>query len=560
MITKFLKHSVLAVSVLAVLTGCGGSDDKKDEQTPTPPATTVKGLAVDGPLAGSQVTFNDCQSQTTVTDMNGRFNFPAGCTESLITISGGIDTTTDLPFSGELKSPRKAAVSGQENTVVASPITTLIQAAGGTSAAATQIANALGLQGVDLLNIDPMQNQAVYAKTVAVQQLVEQIQDAILSLGGTTTPAQLNTQTFAALQAALTSSTSTSDKLTDTATIKAAIVTTVEAVKDTLPTEMKGSSTNVAQNLGNLTANIISENVKSVETKLHDLPAATFNAGTESIKTASQETLVAAKQSVAIDKVVDALSAVLTQTPSTIQSALQEISSAVATPNATSSEKIATAISNIADIVPSVNLNENAIISDVQNANSFYADYLKLNGFNVQSTDYTISALSTSLSSPISVSSLNNLLVGIDAIGAYASKSVVATTALHVSTASKNLIIISDRLNLTFGANGKLSAATIPNGAKITVNVNSTSTSFNVAVAQDVLSGGKIALNTTTLGKLSASLANQLNSVNLSGQTVNVTAVISADPKIAISEKALATQYTVGSVTGYGASAKFKVN
>ncbi len=58
-------------------------------------------------------------------------------------------------------------------------------------------------------------------------------------LGGSTTQAELNTEAFSALQAALSAAPASDNNLTSTATISAAISATVEAVKADLPDELK---------------------------------------------------------------------------------------------------------------------------------------------------------------------------------------------------------------------------------------------------------------------------------------------------------------------------------
>lgn len=563
MLKHSLKLTALAAATSLLLSACGGSSSGGGSNSPAP---TIKGLAVDGPLAGATVTFVDCNNAQVETDNEGNFTFPQDCTSSELTVTGGIDTATDLPFTGEIKAPQRAP--NEQNLIVVSPITTLIQAsidAGASPAEATQqIAAALNLSGVDLLSVDPMKNQQVYAKTVAVQQMVEQIQAVVASLGGSTTQAELNAQAFAALQTALSAAPASENTLTSTATISAAISATVEAVKADLSLDIQNNLENVQTNLAALSAEVISSNVQSVEIAILDVPAETFNAGTESIKNETQAAVTEAKESVAAEKIVTILAPVLTQAPTQVEESLKAISTAVANPSApTSNEDIASAITQIQTNVPTVILPPTTTEA-VQNANEFYADYLELNGFNVQGDDQTITALNGSLTNPIQVQSLNNLLVGITSNGTYATTAnpIVAAAALHISTGTKTLTISANQLNLNF-TGGTLTAASIPAGTVITVDstINSLKTTFTVNAAQNVLNNGKIALNTTTLGSLSASLATQLNSFSLKGDTVTVTAVIKASPVIAINngKPALASKYTLGTTDGSGVSAKFKV-
>lgn len=557
MLKHSLKLTALAAATSLLLSGCGGSSSGGGSNSPAP---TIKGLAVDGPLAGATVTFVDCNNAQVETDNEGNFTFPQGCTSSELTVTGGIDTATDLPFTGEIKAPQRA--QNEQNLIVVSPITTLIQAsidAGASPAQATQqIAAALNLSDVDLLSADPMKNQAVYAKTVAVQQMVEQIQTVVASLGGNTTQADLNTVAFSALQTALSAPTS-DNNLTSTATITAAISATVEAVKEDLPAETAANLANVQTNLAALSAEVIATNVQKVETAIQNVPAATFSAGTDSIKTATQTAVVEAKSSVAAEKTVTALVDVLIQTPAQVASSLQAISAAVAEDNSSGVTTALTQLEQAANITLPAEIKET-----VEKANQFYADYLELNGFSVQSQDKTITELNASLTTPIQVTSLNNLLVGITSQGTYATTAspVIATAALRISTNTQAVTISANQLNLKFNA-GTLTEAIIPAGSQISVDstISSLKGTFPIGTSQSVLSNNKVALNTTTLGSLVPVLASQLNSFSLKGDTVTVTAVIKVAPVIAINNGSLAvaSKYTLGTTDGSGVSAKFKV-
>ena len=101
--TRFY-NSILAVSIAAALAACGGGGGSSSDGVK--PVTEKNGRAVDGPLAGSLVVFEDCQNQTTQTDAQGYFKFPLGCSSSSIRISGGLDTATNLAFSSTLKAPK----------------------------------------------------------------------------------------------------------------------------------------------------------------------------------------------------------------------------------------------------------------------------------------------------------------------------------------------------------------------------------------------------------------------------------------------------------------------
>ena len=564
---KTIKLTGLCIALASLMTACGSSSNKGVPPDPGPGITQSNGRAIDGPLSGATVTFVDCNNATTLTNAIGNFIFPTGCSSSQLIVRGGIDTTTDLEFVGELKAPRTTDTGNNQITV--SPITTLIQAAvaaGATPEAAnTQIATALNLGTLNLLTTDPMQNQALYAKTVAVQHLLEQIQEVIASLGGSTTPADLNAKAFSALQAALASSPVTTDALTNTSVIAAAISNTLEAIKDDLPTNISNNLANVKTNLAAASAAVIAANVASVQTAIQNIPASAFTAtGTaaiEAIKTASKAAIVAAKDSVTAQNLVDTLIPALTLAPSVVADALAQVSNAVAIGAAPST--VTTALNTIAT---AANIDVNTIIAVVDNPNGFYNNYLQLDGFSVQNTSFTPAQLTASLTTPLTVASVKDIVVGIKAIGSYATTAnpIVTSPAISLSTGSKTVTISADKLNLSF-TNGTLSAAVLPVGTvlKVTSNLNSiASVEFTLPIEKDVLTNGKIALNTATLGSLSNALATQLQSFSLAGETVSITSVIKADPYFAIlranNTPALATTYTVDLTSGAGISAKFR--
>lgn len=554
-----LTTLAIATSLLAACGGGGGSSN-------APSQPTISGRAVDGPLAGSLVTFLDCGEKTTETDNNGNFNFPQGCNESRLIVSGGIDTTTDLPFAGELKAPKVAP--GQGNTIIASPLTTLIQAsvdAGKTPEQATnEISAALGINlasGQSLLTVDPTKNKDVYAKTVAVQQLVEQIQSVVSSLGGEATQAELNTAAFTALQTALTNTSGSTPNLTNVETISSAISTTIEKVQAKLPADTQNNIANVKANVSALSAQVVAENVRTVQEAIVSAPDTAFTQGNiQAIKNATQAGVVEAKESIAAEKIVTALVPVLTQTLTPeAKEALQAISTAVASFNTT---EISNALTEF-ETVAAISIPEEAKEA-VEKANEFYADYLELNGFSAQATNYTFNQLASSLTNPIQISTLNNLLVGITGKGTQANTSITAAAALKISTATQTFTMTADQVNLTF-TSGNLTEAAIPAGAQIKVDssINALNTTITVNSTQDVLNSGKIALNTATLSKLSASFANQLNQFKLTGDTVTVTAVIKTPSSVVAIVKdnkpALASKYTLGTTDGSGVTAKFKV-
>lgn len=556
-----LSLLTLSVSSALLLTACGGGNGGSSGGNP-PAAATLTGRVVDGPIANATVTFTDeataCKNKTATTDENGVFTFPQGCTASALKVTGGQDTTTGLPFTATLQAPKISLTDTQGIDVVVTPITTLVATVGTDKAAA--IATALGLPGTNLLTADPLNSAALLAKTTAIQQLNEQISTAVTTLNtdGSLTSTIAQKAIATALISQLTSSTTTVD-LGNTNTINAIIQATVKDadVKAKLPA-LQNNIDNVATNLAALTSASIAANVKTVETTLAALPATQISSAA-ALKTAAQEKILTEKNDSTTVNLIQALSQVLETDSTEIESALKDIAEAATTGGA-ATDKLTDALAVIEDatgiVVPTETITE---------ANNF-TNYLLLNGLSLQGTSYTLDQLAASLITPIKVSSLNNLLVPLVASDSYKSSNQAVAAALKVETATKALLISANQLNLTY-TNGTLTAATLPKGS--TVGITSTTSELNTNLTLgtdiDVLSNGQIALNSTTLGKISASLVSSLNKFNSEKGTATVTAVVapSEGQIIAATSKSFATKYTVSvlskSITGYGTSAKVTV-
>jgi hypothetical protein len=196
-----------------------------------------------------------------------------------------------------------------------------------------------------------------------------------------------------------------------------------------------------------------------------------------------------------------------------------------------------------------------------------YEDYLKLEGFSIGGTSYSATALNTSLTAPISTPKLDDLLVGIKAFGSEQNTSIDVAAGLKIATDSKILTLKVDKVNLQFNATGELTVATIPSDVTITVKSDAGNIgNIEVKPTSDlnVLSNGKIALNAQILSQLSASFANQINQLKLTGDNVTVTAVIDTeDATVAVDGNNgkptdLAT-YNIDGLKAPGLNAKFKV-
>jgi hypothetical protein len=184
---------LFGVGFAAILVACGGGNS--GVPTPTPPAATpTSGVAVDGYLKSATATC-DTSGDGLVTDGEvsvtttaaGKYTFPSGC-NSVVIVTGGIDTDTDNAFKGVLKAPAGATV--------ATPLTTLL-VAGMTQA---QIRSSLGIaDSVNLSTLDPaatkpdgtLVNPEIMKKSLMVQQLIQTTADTFAGLVGGTGNAML---------------------------------------------------------------------------------------------------------------------------------------------------------------------------------------------------------------------------------------------------------------------------------------------------------------------------------------------------------------------------------
>lgn len=201
MFNNTFKYSVLAAALSALLTACGGSNNYNNE-TPFQ-SKTVSGTAVDFYLADATVQFDNCKDASGLpvfvkTNAAGKFTFKTTetCQNSAITVTGGTDIGTGLPFTGALKLKSTNLQSLNSNSAVVSPLTTLQSYLGSSSNADIKpILEKLGISsvtiakletaGFDLAQYDPVRDDAPardMAIIFAVQQLANQVEDNLQTL------------------------------------------------------------------------------------------------------------------------------------------------------------------------------------------------------------------------------------------------------------------------------------------------------------------------------------------------------------------------------------------
>lgn len=196
MFNNTFKYSVLAAALSALLAACGGSNNYNSEAPFQP--KTVSGTAVDFYLANATVQFNDCEDANgqpvfVKTENDGSFSFSTQetCQSSALTITGGTDTVTGLPFTGTLKL-KAADLHSLNGSLNVTPLTTLqsyldssqssnikpILEKIGLSAGAI---NTLESRGFDLSKFDPAAEGSSQDMAILfmVQQLANQIEDGL---------------------------------------------------------------------------------------------------------------------------------------------------------------------------------------------------------------------------------------------------------------------------------------------------------------------------------------------------------------------------------------------
>lgn len=190
------KKTLLVTSIVALLTACGGgggSDSGSSATTPFAPKT-VSGAAVDFYLANADVQLDDCKDSlghaiSFKTDADGKFKFQttADCTSSAMTITGGTDIVTQLPFTGTLKLKKTDLQNLSSGNIAVTPLTSLqyyVEKSGSSTNLTTILTNlGLNISG-DLSQYDPIQSGTAHDMAVifVLQQLITQIEDNLQAI------------------------------------------------------------------------------------------------------------------------------------------------------------------------------------------------------------------------------------------------------------------------------------------------------------------------------------------------------------------------------------------
>lgn len=290
------KKTLLVTSMIALLSACGGGSSS-DSSSSNPPfaSKSISGTAVDFYLAHATVQFDDCLNNHNLpkqiqTDDAGSFSFQttADCSNSAITISGGTDLVTGLPFTGTLKLKKTNLQNLSSGNIAITPLTSLqyyLEKSNNAASLNTILANlGLNISG-DLSQYDPIQSGTAHDMAVifVLQQLMTKIEDNLQAISNddgsnALTQEQATAIAFNALisQASvqpLFSSTSVQmDDAALTAISESAVSAASAALNDASLTARVSSS---IQNVSNAIAPLIvnGDTAASLQTALSNAPA-----------------------------------------------------------------------------------------------------------------------------------------------------------------------------------------------------------------------------------------------------------------------------------------------
>jgi hypothetical protein len=478
--TRFFKPFVVVAvaSAASLLVACGGGGGDSSSGTSS---ATISGKAIDFYLSGATVTFLDCKDSagkplTITTNATGDFTFPANCAKSALSVTGGTDIGTGLPFNGVMQAPAVDYRPGV--TPMISPLTTLVAQLGADQASA--LAVKLGLSGKDLLTADPMQDAAVLKAAVVVQQLVVQVSKTLQGVAtgaGGSLSQDVATAAAAKAVANVVSGSIGPASLSSSATVAAAISASVQNVKSILPAALQGNIDAVANNVAALAAPFVTKQVADVNATLGNIKlggdasatvlALKTSGALNALKNSSQSTLATALASTASPSAL---------TDSSNASKLANLGNAVATGSAADVQTAASAISGV----------DSSKLSTVINSVTL-TDYLQVGGVTINGTPVTLSG---NMSASGTLSDIKAVLTEVGS--PFGSGATEMRLGIHYDYNGNANDVIFDKDALVFSGGNQLSA-TFPANAnysfRVSGNVPASATLTNVS-ADNVFSSG----------------------------------------------------------------------
>lgn len=215
---KAFKYSTMTIALTTLLTACGGGGGSSNDNGTAAPFTpkTLSSKAVDFYLSGATVQLDDCKTADgkpvlLTTGPNGEFTVITSkdCTSSSLTITGGTDIGTNLPFTGTLKIKKTDLHSLSNNSLTVTPLTTL-QAYAPTADMGLLFKN-LGLSQAtltklqaskyDLSNFNPVTDASAQDMVIifVIQQLANKIEDSLQTVSNADGSSALNVDQATAL-------------------------------------------------------------------------------------------------------------------------------------------------------------------------------------------------------------------------------------------------------------------------------------------------------------------------------------------------------------------------
>lgn len=478
----------MAASLVA---GCGSDNNNDGGAAPITPATQTSGKAVDFYLSGATVTFEDCTGKpTTTTTAEGSFAYPQGCNDTALTIRGGLDIGTQLPFTGVLKAP-KVQVAGLR---IASPLTTLIANSPDTVTAASVLAK-LGLSSSSALVVDPMTNKELLQKTVVVQQFADQIQKTLLQLSasadGSLTAEQAALAASAALSSSIQKTSGNSVDLTQASLAQSAVEGAIRNAATNLPDSIKNNIDTIARNTAAVAAATIAEKVSSVNDSMATVvinanPAATLNALGARLDAIKENSTSAAAANL-IDSVYAAL-----DNANISPALLAELGAAAA-----SGQGIANALNQVNNLLP---VSERIAAGDLTNLDA-YQNFLEMASFSVNNREtFNLPSVEKSLiaGQELSVESLNNIQLKLSKNGSpFQGNSTDVRVGVSYSINGNQLDFIISKVTMTFNTNGSLASVVVPadtpffyrtNGSPVAQGISTNQTADNLVVTNGAVS------------------------------------------------------------------------
>jgi hypothetical protein len=261
-------------------------------------------------------------------------------------------------------------------------------------------------------------------------------------------------------------SNSTTSGLTETAFIQAVIESSVQNAKANLSATLQANIDAVAKNTAAIAAATIQQKVQAVDTAMQNFeikgsPAETLAALSTQIVTIKTATL-----SQAGSEAVTAVFDLITNANPATASALATLGTAIANGNAAAIENAATALNNI---LPADQQLPASIIDDLKNIET-YADFIRLNsaGFNSNPSVSINQLVNSTANAPVTVNGgFNSVQLDMTKIGQpfKAGFSEAKVGLSYTINNANTLNIVVSNVNLGFDAAGKLTSASIPQGA-----------------------------------------------------------------------------------------------